>query len=483
MIKRLALIAVLCLLSAAPSWADVFSFEAANDYSADNLYQLSKRLVETYPDYLELSVIGFSTDRLPIYALTLTDRSKTGIKKHLLVEAGLHAREQYNPFLVLKTLEAYCLALTEGDGTYEGFPLRTLLGKTVLHVIPLSNPDGYNVAKYGADKVGYADYVQTLTQPARFKGNLNGVDLNRNFPDAYYDAALGDWVDRWTTYAPTHLLKGPSPASEKETQVLMAYMNAYNFQAYLSYHSMGRVLYYYNTHLGEEHAALSTAYVRQIEAVTGYRPYKGDAGDYGYSTHYFKNETLKPAIVVETHGYSGFPTPHKYFKSEYDTYNLDRIPLTLLKAVAERPYDTYKLYKDGAYLRDYSSKVYAEAIAERDGGKVFAYDGDPIETLTPTHTTTLDFGETAVVVSEVLHAKEGLYLPVKNTFEALGYTVYYYAPDRELRMTRPGDTFKFPADALIDGKYLPLSQLEAHLPPLTAAVKGTADGYWLLPTP
>ena len=88
-----------------------------------------------------------------------------------------------------------------------------------------------------------------------------GVDQNRNYPQAWSTSCAGSTSPASDTY------KGPSPASEPETQTMMAWSRAERFAKVIDYHSSGReVLFAYRclTHpfsgwMEQEAAALSEA--------------------------------------------------------------------------------------------------------------------------------------------------------------------------------------------------------------------------------
>ena len=119
-------------------------------------------------------------------------------------------------------------------------------------IAPVWNPDGYN-------------YVFTTNNMWRknrrvLTGGV-GVDQNRNYAQAWSTSCAGSTSPASDTY------KGPSPASEPETQTMMTWSQRERFAKVIDYHSCGReVLFAYRclshpftSWMQQEAAALSQA--------------------------------------------------------------------------------------------------------------------------------------------------------------------------------------------------------------------------------
>ena len=63
----------------------------------------------------------------------------------LVLTAGLHGRESVNPVLLTKLAEEYCQAYAD-DAEIHHYPVKELLNKCSLCILPLVNPDGYETA-------------------------------------------------------------------------------------------------------------------------------------------------------------------------------------------------------------------------------------------------------------------------------------------------------------------------------------------------
>jgi predicted deacylase len=121
-----------------------------------------------------------------------------------LIVAGIHGGNEYNTVKLAEQLMAYIDQHPE-----------TIPSDVTLYILHDLNPDG---AARALNHLGRA--------------NANGVDLNRNWPDGW----KSDWNRSgcWTT---TYVTGGSKPASEPETQALMAFIKSHQFSALINYHS------------------------------------------------------------------------------------------------------------------------------------------------------------------------------------------------------------------------------------------------------
>ncbi len=130
-----------------------------------------------------------------------------------------HARELVTPVIALHAIEQFTTL-------YGSNPQITgLVDEYEIWVAPVWNPDGYEYCYY------HDNWWRKNRHP--FPGGT-GVDQNRNYPQGWYGECSGSSSPGSETY------KGPSPASEAETQTLMAWTYDQRFDKVLDYHSYGR---------------------------------------------------------------------------------------------------------------------------------------------------------------------------------------------------------------------------------------------------
>jgi hypothetical protein len=128
--------------------------------------------------------------------------------------AGLHAREVVPPVVALGVIEGIINSdsITSGWNTW---------------VVPMANPDGY-VEVFEGDNMWRKNRHQ-------FQDGI-GTDLNRNFPFGWESECGG------STDVNTNKYRGEHPASESETQTLIALMEEQHPGRVLDLHSYGHTV-------------------------------------------------------------------------------------------------------------------------------------------------------------------------------------------------------------------------------------------------
>ncbi|MBQ7347125.1 MAG: peptidase [Clostridia bacterium] len=331
-----------------PSWSDVEKnaklFLTATEnpivdatdaaYSYTDMATDLQILANAYPTHLSYRSIGKSVAGRDIYLAVL---GNPDAPRQIVVSAGIHAREYMTPLLVMKQIE-YILAY-RNDGACNGFSYASILEKYCFYIVPMSNPDGIMLSQEGlsslsdtelCDKIFsiyYADFAAGITNAGNvneylkyWKANAAGTDLNRNFD------ALWEEYDR--IFRPScQNYKGPSAASEPETQALVTLTESLNnIQAVLCIHSQGEVLYW---DCGQN-AALSEAtraFTAMIAARNGYYIVDEQNNDASYSDWCALEKGLI-AVTVET-GTGSCPLPIEQFETIWS----DNFDLLLLSAV------------------------------------------------------------------------------------------------------------------------------------------------------
>lgn len=137
----------------------------------------------------------------------------------VMIVSNHHAREIVTPVIALYALDQ----LTTGYGSDPA--VTQAVNENEIWIIPSANPDGY---------VHVMDVDNYWRKNRRVFDTGIGVDQNRNYPFGWSTACSGD------TYPGSEIFKGPSPASEAETQLIMALSEDCHFAKILDYHSYGR---------------------------------------------------------------------------------------------------------------------------------------------------------------------------------------------------------------------------------------------------
>lgn len=155
-----------------------------------------------------------------MYALKISDHvALEEDEPALAVVSCHHARELVTPVIALYAIEQFT-TLYGSDPRITG-----LVDAYEIWIAPVWNPDGYEYCYY------HDNWWRKNRHP--FTGGT-GVDQNRNYPPGWSSTCSGSTSPSSETY------KGPSAASEAETQTMMAWTYDQRFDKLLDYHSYGR---------------------------------------------------------------------------------------------------------------------------------------------------------------------------------------------------------------------------------------------------
>ncbi|KYK34025.1 MAG: hypothetical protein AYK22_00905 [Thermoplasmatales archaeon SG8-52-3] len=164
-----------------------------------------------------------------IYAIKISDNvEEDEDEPNFLMVSCHHAREIVTPVIALYSIDQF-------TANYGSDPdITALVDEYEIWISPVWNPDGY-------DYVYYFDNMWRKNRQPYSPGI--GVDLNRNYPFGWDSECSGSTDPTSETY------KGPSSASEVETQTMIEFSNDRHFTKVLDYHSHGQeVLYGYCCH-------------------------------------------------------------------------------------------------------------------------------------------------------------------------------------------------------------------------------------------
>ena len=272
--------------------------------SLDEVSYLMNLTAALYPEFTKLQQIGKSVEGRPIYAIRLGNG-----KKEVLFDASMHAREHMTTNVLMEMLDAYSANYVRNT-IYGGYNVKKTLDQVSIWFVPMLNPDGVTLVQNGAKSLKNSDYLLRInggsTNFFRWKANGRGVDLNENFEAQWSQIKSIIKKPSYQKY------KGPKVFSEPESIALRNFINSHDFKAYLSYHSSGQVLYWFQYQKGIQ-AARDLKFAKQISKITGYKVInplyiKGS----GASTDWFIDTKKMPALTVEISPFSGEkPVPLK----------------------------------------------------------------------------------------------------------------------------------------------------------------------------
>lgn len=163
---------------------------------------------------------GATHEGRPIPAIVISDDVQNPEDEPaVLIASCHHCREIVTPELALE-IAAKLLSEYATDPQ-----IQALVDAQEIWIVPVVNPDGLE----------YVWNVNNLWRKNRKPaGSAIGIDLNRNYPLGW-DASCGG-----STNPGSSVYRGPSPASEEETQSILGLSAAKRFAKVLDFHSSGR---------------------------------------------------------------------------------------------------------------------------------------------------------------------------------------------------------------------------------------------------
>lgn len=174
-----------------------------------------------YPEITEIKSIGKSLEGRDIWAIKISDNAS--VKENeptILVNAMHHAREVMTPEITTDMVEY----LTSQYGSNE--EVTKWVDNSEIWVIPMFNVDGNN---------------KMWTENSMWRKNTrngHGVDINRNYPHGWNSCKGSSSNTGAQDY------RGPSPASEPETQAMMNFVSEIKPVFNISYHSYSEIVIY-----------------------------------------------------------------------------------------------------------------------------------------------------------------------------------------------------------------------------------------------
>ncbi len=181
--------------------------------TVEETFAFAEALATTYPDLATWTDVGNSWEKsaglggYDVMVLRLTNSAILGPKPKLFATSAIHAREYATAPLLVRFAE-YLMDNygTDADATW-------ILDHHEVHLMLHTNPDGRKMAEGGAwwRKNTNQNYCSPTSSD-------RGADLNRNFSYQWGCCSGSSGSQCSETY------RGPSPASEPETQAVRDYM-------------------------------------------------------------------------------------------------------------------------------------------------------------------------------------------------------------------------------------------------------------------
>lgn len=267
-----------------------------------------------YP-FIRRNTIGTTSYGRNLYSFAIGNGTK-----NVAYNASHHANEWITTPILLHFAEEYLKAYITG-GNIGNTSAAELFRETTIHFVPMVNPDGVNLVT-GAYDADAPEYQQALgisagypdiPFPSGWKANIDGTDINLNYPAGWENAREIKFAQGFTTPAPRDYV-GAAPLSAPESFAMTRFTEQGNFLLTLSYHTQGNVIYWRFLDYNPENAF---SIGETLSAVSGYAlentPYQ--SGFAGYKDWYIQ-EFNRPGYTIEA-GIGTNPLPIRDFPEIY----------------------------------------------------------------------------------------------------------------------------------------------------------------------
>lgn len=237
----------------------------------------------------------------------------------LFYNASHHANEWLTTPVLLKFLEEYSENYST-SGEIFNTSARELYNKASLYIVPVVNPDGIDLVNGVVPSGKFLTQAQTLAgnypnipYPNGWKANINGVDLNLQYPANWERAKEIKFSQGFTLPGPRDFV-GTAPITEPEARAVYNFTRNHDFKLTLSYHSQGEIIYWKYLDYEPENSRRIAEYFGEV---SGYAveetPYS--SGFAGYKDWFIETYN-RPGYTIEI-GIGMSPLPLSQFPGIY----------------------------------------------------------------------------------------------------------------------------------------------------------------------
>ncbi|WP_110928681.1 M14 family metallopeptidase [Bacillus massiliglaciei] len=279
---------------------------ANQEYSYARMINDLNRLRQVYP-FLKMPSAGETVlgKSIPEVLLGKGD-------KRVHYNASFHANEWITTLTVMTFLNDYLLSLTN-QNPIRGVWMNQYYQQTSLSIVPMVNPDGVDLVLNGPpEDEPYRSRVLDMNGGnddfSGWKANINGVDLNDQFPA------------RWELEKernPPNLgprdYPGEEPLTEPEAIAMATLTRKRDFDKVLAFHTQGKVIYWGFENLEPSE---SRSIAAEFSRVSNYEPIQSIDSYAGYKD-WFIQDWRRPGFTVEL-GQGVNPLPLTQFPEIYE---------------------------------------------------------------------------------------------------------------------------------------------------------------------
>lgn len=271
-------------------------------------------LAARYP-FIRTGEAGKSHMGRPLRTMTMGEG-----QNRVMYNASHHANEWITTPILLRFAEQLAAAYA-GGGSVFSTPAAEILSYATLCLVPAVNPDGIDLVTgdivsgeyYEQARAIAADYPQ-FSFPSGWKANIQGIDLNLQYPAQWEQAKENKFAQGIRSPAPADFV-GPGPLSAPESRAMYDFTLAFDPALILAYHTQGEVIYW---RFADYEPAGSRQIAELFSDVSGYAvedtPFA--SGFAGYKD-WFIQDYDRPGYTIEA-GLGTNPLPISDFAAIYE---------------------------------------------------------------------------------------------------------------------------------------------------------------------
>lgn len=282
-------------------------------YTSQLVAWIVEGLQARYP-YLKTGTIGNSVMGTPLWYLQLGSGPV-----EVAYNASFHANESITTPVLLKFAEQLLEGYATESMVEDLYPER-LFEEYTLYLVPLVNPDGVDLVNgmltegfYYRRAVRIAQRFPNIAFPDGWKANIQGIDLNLQFP-AGWDMAKKIKAQQGYNQPAPRDFPGQTPLSAPESIAMFDFTQNHSFALILAYHTQGEVIYWKYLDEEPEDARRIAEYFAKV---SGYRIEETpSASGYAGYKDWFINFYDRPGFTIEV-GLGENPLPMEQFPKIY----------------------------------------------------------------------------------------------------------------------------------------------------------------------
>lgn len=241
-------------------------------------------------------------------------------EKQIFYNASFHANEWITSPVLLKFIEEYAKAYAANQSLY-GENSRQLFEEYSLFLVPMVNPDGVDLVNGVLGNTYYENNARRIAAsypdipyPSGWKANIEGVDLNLQFPAGWEQARRIKEEQGFIEPAPRDYV-GVAPLTAPESISVYDFTIRHDFRLILAYHSQGEVIYWKYLDYEPEDSRRIAEYFGMVSGYTVEEtPY---ASGYAGYKDWFIQDYNRPGYTIEV-GTGVNPLPMSQFPQIYE---------------------------------------------------------------------------------------------------------------------------------------------------------------------